>query len=184
MDYNEIVLTMPEITGDKRYYLVNNRVYAIGDGTPGVEFSKDAINFFFDSGIWLVEEEGAQEATDNEGDTQTPTSTTGGAQFTSTGAIASDGGSSSYYDIPVPDWLIDRIIERAEDGQAYVKTEELIEVVFQSDFDASNAFKSLVRLWGTFNGAGKAGNSLSYERKKIEYSVNKLQQRYERLEAV
>jgi hypothetical protein len=98
------------------------------------------------------------------------------------GAIASDGRSSTYYDISLPDWLIARVLERYEDGRAYIKTEELIEVAFDDDFDAGNAFKSLVRLWGAFNGAGKAGNSLSYEKNKIEYSVGKLEQRYKRQE--
>ena len=99
------------------------------------------------------------------------------------GAVASDGGSSSYYDISLPKWLIARILERYEDGHAYIKTEELIEVAFDNDFDAGNAFKSAVRLWGSFNGAGKAGNTVSYEKKKIEYSVGKLEQRFGRKEA-
>ena len=42
------------------------------------------------------------------------------------------------------------------------------------DFDFSNAFKSLVRAWGTVNGAGKKGNNLYYELNKIDYSVNKI----------
>lgn len=195
MEYQNIFFTMPDITGNTRFYLSENHVYQIGAAIQGVEFSKDAIQFFFDTGIWVIaqdevtEENEVTEAptagfTFHEGTTQTISADTVGAQPTKTGAIASDGGSSTYYDISVPEWLIDRILARAEEGHAYIKTEELIEVAFQSDFDAGNVFKSLVRLWGAFNGAGKAGNSVSYEKKKIEYSVGKLQQRFDRQEFV
>ena len=93
------------------------------------------------------------------------------------GAVASDGGSSSYYDIGLPQWLVDKIVERQEAGKAYVKTEELIEVAFANDFDASNIFKSLVRAWGAFNGAGKKGNSVDYDLNKMIYSTEKIRQR-------
>ena len=93
------------------------------------------------------------------------------------GAIASDGGSSSYYDIGLPQWLVNKIVERQEAGKAYVKTEELIEVAFANDFDASNIFKSLVRAWGAFNGAGKKGNSVDYDLNKMIYSTEKIRQR-------
>ena len=65
-----------------------------------------------------------------------------------TGAIRSDGGSSSYYDIHLPDWLIDLIVERR-----YIKTEELIEVMGDS-FNQGTILKSLVRLNSLLNGVG------------------------------
>ena len=85
--------------------------------------------------------------------------------------IESDGKSSSYYDLKLSQKTIDFIKEND-----YVKTEMLIYDVFNNDFDFSNAFKSLVRAWGTVNGAGKKGNSLDYELNKIEYSVNKIRE--------
>lgn len=94
--------------------------------------------------------------------------------------VKSDGGSSSYYDVPVPDWLLDVLLKREEEGERYIKTEELIEVLFDNDFDAGNAFKSLVRAWGCFNGGGKEGNSLEYDLNKIRYSLNKLDKRNNR----
>lgn len=140
----------------------------------------------FATGAWVLIEEKPEKvngcstnAITSQGNSITAVS----GNVTKSGAIASDGGSSTYYDIPVPEWLIDRLIDRAEDGNAYIKTEELIEFAFNNDFDAGNALKSLVRLWGAFNGAGKAGNSVSYEKKKIEYSVFKLQKRFERKDA-
>lgn len=85
--------------------------------------------------------------------------------------IESSGKSSSYYDLKLSQKTIDFIKENG-----YVKTEMLIYDVFDNDFDFSNAFKSLVRAWGTVNGAGKKGNSLDYELNKIEYSVNKIRE--------
>lgn len=96
--------------------------------------------------------------------------------------IKSDGGSSSYYDIELPEWLLHNIFERKSQGQAFIKTEELIDIIFDNDFDAANAFKSLVRAWGSFNGAGKEGNDVGYEVNKIKYSADKLKQRFERKE--
>lgn len=85
--------------------------------------------------------------------------------------IESDGKSSSYYDLKLHQKTIDFIKENG-----YVKTEMLIYDIFDNDFDFSNAFKSLVRAWGTVNGAGKKGNNLFYELNKIEYSVNKIRE--------
>lgn len=185
MLYHNILFKMPEITGDAMFYLIDGNVYSMKDDLPPVKFSDEAINLFFSTGLWVVEDHNletecssCEEAVQADSNDYSPAPTEVG------GAIKSDGGSSTYYDIAVPEWLVDRIIERSDDGQAYIKTEELIEVTFNSDFDAGNALKSLVRLWGAFNGAGKAGNSVSYEKKKIEYSINKLEQRFTRQEAV
>lgn len=98
------------------------------------------------------------------------------------GPIKSDGGSSTYYDIEIPAWLLHTLNERQKEGKCYIKTEELIECGFSSDFDAGNVFKSLVRAWGALNGAGKAGNGVDYECNKIVYSANKLKQRNQRKE--
>lgn len=108
------------------------------------------------------------------------TSTADIAEGVSTKAVASDGGSSSYYDIGLPQWLVDKIVDRQKDGKAYVKTEELIEVGFNNDFDASNIFKSLVRAWGAFNGGGKKGNTVDYDLNKMKYSIEKLRSRFAR----
>lgn len=88
------------------------------------------------------------------------------------GAVKSDGGSSSYYDIPVPNWLLDRLADREVDDSSFIKTEELIEIMFGNDFDFGNVLKCLVRLYGTTQGAGKAGNDADYEINKMVYSLN------------
>lgn len=182
MLYHNIFFKMPDITGDAMYYLIDGNVYSMQDEIPPVKFSDETIQLFFQTGLWVVEDVNietecstCEEPVQAFSDDDTPIPTEVG------GAIKSDGGSSTYYDISIPEWLVDRIIERSDDGQAYIKTEELIEVAFNSDFDFGNALKSLIRMNGSFNGAGKAGNSVSYEKKKIEYSVNKLEQRFARL---
>lgn len=86
------------------------------------------------------------------------------------GAIKSDGGSSSYYDISLPDWLISLIVERR-----YIKTEELIEVL-GGDFDEANILKCLVRINSLRNGKGKEGNTVDYDCNKISYSANRIKE--------
>lgn len=91
------------------------------------------------------------------------------------GAIKSDGGSSTYYDIPIPTKLLVEIIERRnEDGLSYIKTEEIIELGLGNDFDAGNIFKCLVRMESLKQGKGKAGNSLEYDANKVLYSAKKI----------
>jgi hypothetical protein len=118
--------------------------------------------------------------TDVQGNKAAVTESAAEAGVSKSGAIASDGGSSTYYDIGLPQWLVERIVERQKDGRAYLKTEELIEVAFNNDFDASNITKSLVRAWGAFNGGGKKGNTVDYDLNKMVYSTEKLRQRAQR----
>ena len=88
-------------------------------------------------------------------------------------AVKSDGGSSSYYDLKLSDLTLDFI-----EGTNKIKTEHLIRDVFDNDFDFGNMFKSLVRAYGTTQGAGKEGNDISYEMNKIIYSANKIKDYY------
>ncbi len=78
--------------------------------------------------------------------------------------ILSDGGSSSYYTLEI--------------NGDFIETEQIIEQVFDNDFDFGNVFKSLIRAYGTTRGKGKLGNDLAYELNKIDYSINKLRTRY------
>lgn len=94
--------------------------------------------------------------------------------------IASDGGSSTYYDIKLPQWLLRKLDDREGCvGGVYIKTEELIEVL-GSDFDEANILKCLIRAVGARKGGGKMGNSLRYECNKIKYSTDRLLERAER----
>lgn len=91
--------------------------------------------------------------------------------------IQSNGGSSSYYDLPIPEELLNKILERKVEGKAYIKTEEIIGYCFGNDFDKGNLFKSLVRIHSAELGFGKAGNSIEYDCNKIHYSTDKIAQR-------
>ncbi len=127
----------------------------------GSDYSFEYIQIQLDEGMAFVVEDDpvcTPEAT--------PDVTTEGG----TGAIKSDGGSSSYYDIPIPDWLVDLIVERR-----YIKTEELIEVL-GGNFDEGNILKCLVRINSLRNGKGKEGNSVDYDCNKIIYSANRIKE--------
>jgi len=88
--------------------------------------------------------------------------------------IVSDGGSSSYYDLPIPEELLNKILERKEEGGAYIKTEEIIRYFFDNDFSFGTALKSLVRGFGASKGGGKAGNDLDYEMNKVAYYADQI----------
>ena len=92
----------------------------------------------------------------------------------SAGPIKSDGGSSSYYDLPVAEWLLYTLNERQKEGKCYIKTEEMISAFFGNDFSFGTLLKSLVRAWGIKIGAGKAGNDMKYETGKIRYYADKI----------
>ncbi len=90
--------------------------------------------------------------------------------------IKSTGGSSSYYDIKLPKHVVDAIIERNEDGCAYIKSEEIIEAK-GNDFDLGNIDKCSTRIASLMNGCGKEGNDVIYDANKIIYYANRLIQR-------
>jgi hypothetical protein len=90
---------------------------------------------------------------------------------TGSGAIKSDGGSSSYYDIQLSDKIIDFIV-----ANRYIKTEQLIEAL-GSDFDIGNIVKCSVRINSLMQGKGKEGNDVAYDANKIIYSAGRLKER-------
>lgn len=186
IDFNRPFVFASTQIPSQGYLWADGYVFNLNSDAPiegRTPLSVSIVSEMFELGLWVFIQyvETPEEEVDDEETDQVTDSVGDSAQVG--GAIKSDGGSSTYYDIPVPEWLIARIVQRFLEGNAYVKTEELIEVAFKSDFDAGNVLKSLVRLFGAFNGAGKEGNSVDYEKKKIEYSVNKLAQRFERREA-
>ena len=95
------------------------------------------------------------------------------------GPIKSDGGSSSYYDLPVSEWLLYTLNERQKEGKCYIKTEEMISAFFGNDFSFGTLLKSLVRASGIKIGAGKAGNDMKYETGKIRYYADKILEQHE-----
>jgi len=98
----------------------------------------------------------------------------------SAGPIKSDGGSSSYYDLSFPEWLLYTLNERHKEGKCYIKTEELIRALFKNDFSFGTLFKSLVRAFQITQGSGKAGNDMNYECGKIHYYADKIKEQQEK----
>ncbi|AGH32255.1 hypothetical protein VPHG_00192 [Vibrio phage 11895-B1] len=97
------------------------------------------------------------------------------------GSIKSDGGSSSYYDIEVPKWLLELLNSRYDEGKCYIKTEEINEIL-GNDFNYSTIFKSMVRAISIENGVGKAGNTHSYECNKMRYYTDRVEDKFSRRE--
>lgn len=89
--------------------------------------------------------------------------------------ITSDGGTSSYYGVTLPKWLLDK---HAETGS--IMLEDLAEVLFDNEFNFSTNFKSLHRAFQTTKGIGKKGNTLGYECNKIKYYADKIVEKGER----
>jgi hypothetical protein len=94
-------------------------------------------------------------------------------------AIKSDGGSSSYYDIEIPEWLLEKLNARNMDGKCFIKTEEINEIL-GNDFNYSTIFKSMVRAISIENGIGKAGNTHSYECNKVRYYIDRVEDKFNR----
>ncbi len=94
------------------------------------------------------------------------------------GPIKSDGGSSSYYDLPLIGDLLKEIDSRRAGDVSYIKTEELIQTVFKNNFSFGTLFKSLIRAQSVVDGVGKAGNDLEYECNKIIYYANQIKELY------
>ncbi|AHK11475.1 hypothetical protein S140_65 [Shewanella sp. phage 1/40] len=80
----------------------------------------------------------------------------------------STGGSSSYYKINLPQWLLDK-----QNTNGYIMLEDLAELLFKNDFNYTNIFKAQKRMFELEQGAGKCGNTLEYDATKCKYYVDK-----------
>lgn len=80
----------------------------------------------------------------------------------------STGGSSKYYEVVLPEWLLDK---QKENG--YIMIEDLAEIMFDNDFNYTNIFKAQKRMFDLQNGGGKEGNTLEYDANKCKYYVDK-----------
>lgn len=80
----------------------------------------------------------------------------------------STGGSSKYYEVVLPEWLLDK---QKENG--YIMIEDLAEIMFDNDFNYTNIFKAQKRMFDLQKGGGKEGNTLEYDANKCKYYVDK-----------
>ena len=86
--------------------------------------------------------------------------------------IKSDGGSTSYYQLDVPD----RVVEQIRDGDIFptIETGDVIEMLVDNDFDMGNIIKALRRINEAKKGKGKAGTDIAYDIKKCHYFLDQI----------
>lgn len=80
----------------------------------------------------------------------------------------STGGSSNYYKITLPEWVIEK-----HKSQGFVMLEDLAEVMFDNNFNYVNVFKAQKRMFELEKGGGKEGNSFEYDATKSKYYIDK-----------
>lgn len=88
--------------------------------------------------------------------------------------VKSDGGKSSYYQIDTPQWFVDKV------SSGELMLEDLAEVIFGNDFNYTNVFKAMKRVYEAEKGCGKEGNDVKYDIKKIHYYADKIQEKANR----
>ena len=89
--------------------------------------------------------------------------------------VKSDGGSSKYYELPVPQYLLNKLAQQERDcEQPSIETGDVIKMLVNNDFDAGNIIKALRRIYMAKNGLGKKGTDIEYDLKKIEYFASEI----------
>ena len=89
--------------------------------------------------------------------------------------VKSDGGSSSYYELPLPQYLIDSIMTQIAEGkQPTIETGDVIKMLVDNDFDAGNIMKALRRIIMAKKGLGKEGTDIKYDLNKIDYFTKEI----------
>lgn len=83
-------------------------------------------------------------------------------------SVKSTGGSSKYYEITLPQWLLDK-----HNTNGHIMLEDLAEVMFNNNFNYVNVFKAQKRMFDLEQGRGKDGNTLEYDATKCKYYIDK-----------
>lgn len=91
------------------------------------------------------------------------------------GSVKSDGGKSSYYHIPFPEWLLKKVTSKG-----YIEIEDFAEIAYGNDFNYTNVLKAQKRMYELEQGNGKAGNDFKYDANKCHYYVDKQLERFKR----
>ena len=89
--------------------------------------------------------------------------------------VVSDGGSSAYYKVVLPLWLL-----KKQEENGYIMIEDLAEIMYNNDFNYSNVLKAQKRMFSLEQGSGKAGNSMDYDATKCKYSIDKQLEKFNR----
>lgn len=85
------------------------------------------------------------------------------------GAVKSDGGSSPYYEIALPQHIIDRIVKTGK-----IEVKDVVRYGFGNDFDCGNIIKATKRIYENKQGRGKAGTDTKYDANKIKFFTEEL----------
>lgn len=89
--------------------------------------------------------------------------------------VKSDGGSSKYYELPVPQYLVDHILAQIEAGeQPTMETGDIIKMLVNNDFDMGNIIKAQRRIYMAKMGLGKKGTEIEYDLRKTEYFTSEI----------
>ena len=89
-----------------------------------------------------------------------------------TAPIKSDGGSTAYYQLDIPDRIVRQI--REGDLCPTMETGDVIEMLVDNDFDMGNIIKALRRINEAKKGKGKAGTDIAYDIKKCHYFLDQI----------
>lgn len=79
-----------------------------------------------------------------------------------------DGGSASYYQFDIPQWMLDSWNETGK-----MEVRHVCRIMLENDFDKSNIFKALVRL------GNKAGVDVGYDINKCHFFLNCIEESLE-----
>ncbi len=91
-------------------------------------------------------------------------------------AVKSDGGSSSYYELEVPQYVLNRLARQERDCEvATIETGDVIRMLVDNDFDAGNIIKALRRIIQAKKGIGKAGTDIKYDINKVKYFISEIE---------
>jgi len=92
------------------------------------------------------------------------------------GKVKSDGGSSSYYELEVPQYVLNRLAAQERDNTTpTIETGDVIKMLVDNDFDAGNIIKALRRIIQAKKGVGKAGTDIKYDINKVKYFISEIE---------
>ena len=92
--------------------------------------------------------------------------------------VKSDGGSTSYYELPLSERMVAGILAQIEAGeQPTLQTGDVIELLVGNDFDAGNVIKALRRIFESKKGKGKEGVEQTYDIKKCHYFIDEVEKK-------
>ncbi len=92
--------------------------------------------------------------------------------------IKSDGGSSDYYKVDVPQHILERLIKSRNNNQRiYIEVGEIIDMMLGDRFTYGNILKALKRIFEVEEGRGKVGTDIKYDANKIRWFLGEIEKK-------